>query len=288
MKPDFIVIGAMKCATSTLHSQLSQLGGVTMSSPKEPCYFSDDENYAKGSDWYADCFKPILGCINGESSTHYSKLPTHPETVSRMLDDGLHATKFVYILRDPIERLISQYVHEWTENLIKGDINIAIHEHPRLVEYSRYYYQLSPYLDNFPISQIKLVFFEALKTYPDTTLNSICRFIGLSNEVLWGNSLKTANISSERIRQFWLKRILIDSRPMTWLRRKLIPKALRTVIKGQYQMKRRPELSDDSLVYLHRIFDQDLEQLSSVTNLTLSTDSFQSIASSGVEISLND
>ena len=54
--PDFIVMGAMKCATSTLHEQLAAQPGFFMSKPKEPNFFSDDEIYARGLDWYRSLF----------------------------------------------------------------------------------------------------------------------------------------------------------------------------------------------------------------------------------------
>ena len=54
--PDFIIIGAMKCATSTLHDQLAEQPGFVMSEPKEPNFFSDEENWAKGLGWYSGLF----------------------------------------------------------------------------------------------------------------------------------------------------------------------------------------------------------------------------------------
>ena len=83
--PDFIVMGAMKSATSTLHEQLSMQHGLFMSEEKEPNFFSNDEVYAKGLDWYSSLFANAPpGAACGESSTHYTKLPTYPQTVARM------------------------------------------------------------------------------------------------------------------------------------------------------------------------------------------------------------
>ena len=75
-------------ATTTLHEQLARQPGVFMSSPKEPNFFSDDGNYARGLDWYSSHFVGARrGEIRGESSTHYTKLPTFPRTVERMVRD---------------------------------------------------------------------------------------------------------------------------------------------------------------------------------------------------------
>ena len=85
-RPDFIVIGAMKSATTTLHEQLARQPGIFMSRPKEPNFFSDDAIYARGWGWYSSLFQAAdLGSLRGESSTHYTKLPTFPRTVERMV-----------------------------------------------------------------------------------------------------------------------------------------------------------------------------------------------------------
>ena len=79
--PDFLIIGAMKCATTSLHDQLAAQPGLFMSEPKEPFFFSNDEVYARGIDWYAGLFAgAAAGDLCGESSTHYTKLPSYPRT----------------------------------------------------------------------------------------------------------------------------------------------------------------------------------------------------------------
>ena len=103
-RPDFVVIGAMKSATTTLHEQLARQPGVFMTRPKEPSFFSDDTVYARGWGWYGAHFRAARdGDLRGESSTHYSKLPTYPRTVERMARDLPHV-KLIYLMRQPIDR----------------------------------------------------------------------------------------------------------------------------------------------------------------------------------------
>src|SRR6185312_16834851 len=99
--PDFMIIGAMKCATTTLHEQLARQPGLFMSRPKEPNFFSDDENYARGWAWYGSLFRPAGSAdLRGESRTHYTKLPTYPRTVERIRRD-LPRLKPIYGMRHP-------------------------------------------------------------------------------------------------------------------------------------------------------------------------------------------
>ena len=100
----FLVIGAMKCGTSSLHEQLSRRPNFFLSTPKEPNFFGDDDQFRKGTVWYESLFagaSPGQRC--GESSTHYTKLPDHPHTVDRM-HALIPGARLVYVMRHPIER----------------------------------------------------------------------------------------------------------------------------------------------------------------------------------------
>ena len=69
--PHFIIIGAMKCATSSLHEQLASQPGFFMSTPKEPSFFSNDGVFANGFDWYGSLFaaQPLTTCAASRALT---------------------------------------------------------------------------------------------------------------------------------------------------------------------------------------------------------------------------
>jgi hypothetical protein len=98
-RPDFLIIGAMKSGTSTLAAQLSEQAGIFMTTPKEPNFFSDDDVYAQGLIGTRPCSTPRPGDLKGEASTHYTKLPTYPETVARARRAG--GPRLVYMIRNP-------------------------------------------------------------------------------------------------------------------------------------------------------------------------------------------
>ena len=136
--PHYIIIGAMKSGTSTLAAQLGAQGGIFMSDPKEPQYFSDDPVYAKGPGWYGQLFshaKP--GDLLGEASTHYTKLPTYPETVTRM-KAACPELRLVYMIRNPMARLVSHYIHAWSEAELTCSLENALETVPELVDYGLY------------------------------------------------------------------------------------------------------------------------------------------------------
>lgn len=274
-KPDFIIIGAMKSATSSLHEQLALQPGIFMSEPKEPNYFSNDEVYAKGEAWYSSLFAGAEpGDLTGESSTHYTKLPTYPHTIARMQSYGLKSTKFIYVLRHPVDRLVSQYIHEWSQNNISCSIHEALELHPELIEYSLYSKQLQPFVDTFGVDNVLVVFFEDVKTQPQQQLDRICRFIGYEGVPVWHDDQSAANVSSQRVRKFPMYDLLINNPVLEWLRQTFIPKSLRNRVRSMLTLKKRPALTEVEIEKLKTIFDADLARLETFLGYSVSCDAF--------------
>lgn len=272
--PDFIIIGAMKCATSTLHEQLARQPGIFMSTPKEPNFFSNDDVYARGWDWYRGLFaQGAAARLRGESSTHYTKLPTYPNTVDR-IRRHLPGAKFIYLMRHPIDRLISQYVHEWTEHVVKCSIDDALDRRPELIAYSRYAMQLAPYFDAFGRERVLPVFFERLKERPQAELERICRFLGYDGAPVWDFDLKEQNISSERLRLGKLHLFLLNFPPLAFLRRNFVPQFIRDRVKQRLSINERPEISLRKLDGLKAIFNADLAKLGQWLGLELTCDTY--------------
>lgn len=248
----------MKSATSTLQDQLIQQPGIFMCEPKEPNFFSDNEQYEKGMKWYSGLFDEFPDkSLLGEASTHYTKLPTYPETVDRINND-LSETRFIYVMRDPIDRLVSHYIHEWSMGNYKCDINEAITQYPELVAYSCYSMQLTPYFEKFGRDNVLPVFFNRLIKNSQSELERVCKFIGYKEEPVWENDLKAKNVSSKRIRRFPLYDLLIESSVAKIVRRSLIPKQLRNLVKSKLRMKDRPIISEKNISKLEVIFNKDL------------------------------
>jgi hypothetical protein len=270
--PDFIIIGAMKCATSTLHEQLAMQPGIFMTDLKEPNFFSDDEQYDRGLDWYLSHFESApANAMCGESSTHYTKLPTYPHTIDR-LSQHFPNVKLIYVLRHPIDRLISQYVHEWTMRIIdiNTDIDRALDLHPELIAYSQYAMQLQPYFETFGLEQVLPVFFERLIRQPQSELERICHFLGYSGQPVWQDDLNAQNVSSDRMRKHAIRDFLLEVPLLKELRQKLVPKSTRDWIRGWWTLKEKPKLSAERIAQLQVIFDEDLAKLTPWLGMELS------------------
>ncbi|MCP4093839.1 MAG: sulfotransferase domain-containing protein [Planctomycetes bacterium] len=262
-RPDFIIIGAMKCATSTLHVQLESQPGFHMSDPKEPNFFSDDEEYARGRDWYRGLFAEAQpGDLRGESSTHYTKSPTYPQTIARLQEEiGSAPLKVIYVMRQPVERLVSHYIHEWTQGVYSADIDSAVLKHHEMIDYGCYAKQLQPWISAFGKESVLPIFTDSVRKHPQRTLERVCEFLGYEGKPQWIAEKAEQNVSSLRMRKSAQRERLFSIRWLQWLRRTFLPESVRNRMKSPWMMTERPELSAESRAMVEGEFDRDLAQL---------------------------
>lgn len=262
--PDFVIVGAMKSGTTTLAVQLSQQDGIFLTTPKEPNFFSDDDIYAQGSAWYASLFDAAApDDLKGEASTHYTKLPTYPETVKRARA-LLKTPKIVYLIRNPVERAVSHFIHEWSYGRVGDDMTAEFAHHRELVDYGRYAMQIRPWMEAFGPDAIHITSLEAMKADPQSVLSEVAAFIGHEGPVSWVEARARENVSAERIRRLPLHALTVDSPPAQWLRRTFVPKSLRDRIRKGRVMRDRPDLPDTLRGALEVTFAEDHAELSAI------------------------
>ena len=260
-RPDFLIIGAMKSGTSTLAAQLSEQAGIFMTTPKEPNFFSDDDVHAQGLKWYAALFDDAApGDLRGEASTHYTKLPTYPRTIARA-QAFLEAPRLVYMIRNPVERAVSHFIHEWSQGVMSDDMTAEFARNPEIVDYGRYAMQIRPWIEAYGADAVHLTSLEAMQADPQGVLSEVADFIGHAGPVTWVEARARENSSAERVRRFPLHGLLIDSPPAVWLRRTFVPKSLRDRIRETRKMRDRPELPDTLRATLEVTFAADYAAL---------------------------
>jgi hypothetical protein len=176
--PTFLVIGAMKAGTTSLHEYLRTHPSIFMPELKEPEFFSEPDRWARGVDWYSSLFEPGADRpIRGEASTGYTRFPRFaetPERIARVLPDA----RLVYLLRDPVDRMRSHYHHSVLLGREHRPVDEALLGGDGYLETSRYATQLRRYLDHFPAEQVMVAFSEDMRTDRRATLERICRFVG--------------------------------------------------------------------------------------------------------------
>lgn len=182
--PDFIILGEMRCSTSSLYAAIGTSPLACLVPEKEVHFFSDELTYSNGLEWYEGLFPPkVPGGISGEASPSYLNTKIAAPRIRRHYPDA----KLVICLRDPGSRALSQYFHQCKYGLetrepeeVFGDTDKYVLNN--YVECSLYAPSILWYLNFFPPSQIALFIFESYVRQPMETLQSIFNFIGLPTD----------------------------------------------------------------------------------------------------------
>lgn len=201
--PNFLIIGAAKSGTTALYELLKQHPQVYLPFDKEPLFFSRDDYFAQGADWYAErYFKEGESFrARGEATPHY--LYWAEKVAPRIAQTfGNHPPKFIAIFRDPVQRAYSWYWNMVREGFEKLDFEAALEAEPRILKdrweefhsfglmtfgYVRgglYATQLESYLSLFPRERFLFLLQEELKPANlDATMRRVFAFLDVDTDV---------------------------------------------------------------------------------------------------------
>lgn len=243
-KPNFFIPGAAKSGTTSLHELLDTHPEISMSKEKEPVYwnnklFNEFENLEISR--YLNLFEQEVK-IKGESTTSYMY---YDNFIKNVKDNFHQPPKFIFILRNPIDRYISHY--NWLKGLGKEKRRIdKIIEEERYLDFKEYndypkqYYQfglyykwISRFIENFGKENIKIVTFEKLISERLNIINSCYEFLGVSkmDSVNFIKSNKTNKVIFPSMYHF-LRKSSIGKMKYTSISKYFLPKKIRTKIKS--------------------------------------------------------
>jgi len=186
--PNFLVLGAQKGGTSSLRKILLSHPGIFLPQRKEIHFFS--KHWHLPSSWYSDHFAaaPAEQCC-GESTPYYLFHPQAAKRISKLLPEA----KLIVLLRDPVERALSQVFHSQRLGLEPLPLAQALAAEPKRLETgdpmhlqehsyisrSRYLEQLDRYEELFPANQILVIQSEAFFASPKATWQRIEHYLQL-------------------------------------------------------------------------------------------------------------
>lgn len=176
--PNFLVVGAMKAGTTSLYRYLRDHPQVFMPETKEVNFFNPLRNWRRGVGWYEGQFSaaPEDAIAVGEASTSYTKYPWIqgvPERICTVLGD----VRLIYMVRDPIERMRSQYLHQLATGQEWRPIEEAFVQEPMYLNISRYGLQLDQYVPYVPRDRILVIDSRDLRGRRVPTLRRIFEFL---------------------------------------------------------------------------------------------------------------
>jgi sulfotransferase family protein len=309
--PNFFIVGAGKSGTTSLYSYLRQHPQIYMSPIKEPCYFASEirvENLAPAyrrhikrmserlpaalgdtgpvkpfgwlvSEWddYLRLFQNVEGHIAvGEASAAYLWSATAARNIVSRRPDA----RIVMILRNPVERAFSQYLHQLAVGLIdcsfrehiqhcrRNDRNTISAQYP-LLEVGLYHDQVKRYLDRFPKQNIRIYWYEEAWREPGLFLADLFRFL----EVDPAYSPDTSRRSLERrAPRFPAINHMLKRFEMTHALNDAVPSALRPVVrKLLFRRGAKLKMESGDRQYLIDYYREDVMKLAALLDRDLST-----------------
>jgi hypothetical protein len=203
--PDFLVIGAPKAGTTALHAALARHPQLFMSSVKEPKYYmcgdSPPPAYKGPGDahsnqewvWQRRRYQSLFAAapadaLCGESTPFY----LYNRDARRRIAADIPRVKLVAILRDPVDRAYSNWMHLWVDGLEPcGDVVEACAREQERIDagwapfwhyrnLGRYGRQLADLYEHLDREQVLLLRYRDLVDHPDQTLDRVCGFLGIS------------------------------------------------------------------------------------------------------------
>ena len=228
--PNFLIVGAMKCGTSTLLSYMRQHREIYMA-PREVHFFDRDHQYRRGIEWYEKQFASAQQQQHraiGEKTPAYCFVPQAAERIHRHLPDA----RLIWIFRDPVARAYSNYWHflrRGNERACFADaIAKGLQQEQRAgrsdcvyLNKGRYAEQIRNYLRFFPREQMLFLRFEDFFRDPSLLLGSVFAYIGVSpDEVIdTQHRRNTASLPRSVSLVRWSKVLFKDTLPYRWIQK---------------------------------------------------------------------
>lgn len=231
--PTFVVIGAMRSGTTSFHHLLACHPEIFMSGIKGPGLFLDPAESISYPSKYASLAAKrghrtdveLLAMMRagyageahfGESSDAYSRYPTVSADVPAKMLRCNPNIRILYLLRNPIDRIISQFCYERGKpyNPVRSSLGEFLEASDDPVLTSSYALQLNRYLRNgFAPEQLMVVVLEELLDRPSQVMEQVSRFLGVEELPRWRlphlnrigrDGLEPADLRLSRAQHRWL------------------------------------------------------------------------------------
>ena len=284
--PNFFVVGAPKCGTTSLYQYLGQHPDVYLPPKKELHFFSYEglsRRVAGPGDQYV--LSPIPTSVS-EYRAHFSGCSGEAAVgdispsylyFHKLAAGGIFSfapdARIVICLRNPIEKAFSQFCHQRSlarETLdFEGALD-AESERDALgwadfwlyASSSLYTDQVKTFIDTFSKNRVRIYMFEEFVSAPHEMLTDLCRFLAISGNFSF-DTKQRYNTSGEA-RSRLLAKWLLSPNVGTAIARRMIPQRLGRSVRGLLRRLNtgvKPEISNSARRRLLHYFEPDVRAL---------------------------
>jgi len=287
--PHFLIVGAPKCGTTSLHYYISQHPDVNIS-PKEIHFFGNDLQYKTerpSLTEYQSHFKSTG--LNGDASVWY----LYSDSIFEELQSKGIKPKIIILLRKPVEvaySLHSQNIVDANEDVLSFEKALALEDDrikgvnlpknvdpPRTVLYqdtANFFPRVKKFQDELGKENVWVGLQENLKSNPALFLKELEAFLGLTNFKTYDFTRQNENksVKSKKINQLIKKagksqialfRFII---PFKHIKKKIVDQ----VYFGNLEVTNRTELSKSTKQDLEQQFNTGIIKLNEIIDPDIS------------------
>jgi sulfotransferase family protein len=222
--PDFIILGAQKCGTTSLHHYLRQHPQLVSSPYRKEIHFFDGgvnsklDIFEKGETWYRAHFPAREATGSAQKTFEASPVYIFNPLVAKRIAGLIPEARLIIILRNPTDRAISHYFHERKlnreplpmldamhaeEERLKPVLESRNYKDERFIHYSyksrgRYHEQIKRYFDYFPKANIFIADSRELLTEPRNMLRRLFEFLEV-DPGFTVKDLKPLNVAANKV-----------------------------------------------------------------------------------------
>lgn len=288
--PNLFIVGAAKCATTTMYEMLARTPDVTMCRRKEPSHFStdfealpefrrsqslirkiDNQHWVTDRQEYLSNFPQTGTRWLGEASTTY--LPSR--TAAANICAFNPQARIIISLRDPIRRAASEYsmrrfiaqtslsfseaIREDYQRVLEDRISIF----EPYVQSGLYASQVERYLATFPRDQILVEIIDRPGVGFSEVARNLSRFLNVPVNENAGSDTGMANVG--RSAKFPALNRFLYRTELTGLISRLTPRPVKEALRGAYFGPKEPlQVSEADKAFLRDVFRPDVERLSAL------------------------
>ena len=292
--PNFLIVGAAKCGTSSLHNYLNQHSDVFMPSynkvgmkVKEPRFLIKDlvQHRLHNGVWDWEEYKLLFYDVKneisiGESTVLYLYYYNEAiKNIKKYLGDDV---KIIIMLRNPTDRAYSAFQHvsrglkeqnsfEEALKIEKGRMNKESSLTPMVLykEMGLYHDMVKAYKENF--KNVHIIFYEDFRDDTEVEIKNIFKFLGLSLSVNI-DFVSRHNVGGKRWKNEKMKHVFMKNNPLKSALKKAIPKSLRKGVRDKLisaSTDKVAPMKENTRVKLNEFFKEDVKKLSDLLNRDL-------------------
>lgn len=287
-KPNFIIAGFPKCGTTSLHHYLSEHPQIFMPSQKELHFFTYEilsklkngpkdgavkKTQIQDSKKYLDFYRNVKNEIAvGDASPSYINYPNQFLKIKEYLEDP----KFIIVLRDPINRAYSNYLHLKREQRETLTFKEAINRENKRIKdkYSDFWYYKfnSTYYDKIlkakeTFKEVLIITSEELNENHEATMKKVYKFLDVDCNFITKRKSNRFNKGGYYKKNLFTKIIFQPSKFKNLIKKFIKPtpslKILLARVASVFRAKTE-EIDEETVLYLTKHFKQDVKKLKSL------------------------